>query len=1169
MRLKKVKLAGFKSFVDPTSIHFPSNLIGVVGPNGCGKSNIIDAVCWVMGESSAKQLRGAAMSDVIFNGSSSRKPVGRACVEIVFDNSDASFGGEYAKYSEIAIRREIGRDDGASDYFLNSANCRRRDIVDIFLGTGLGVDSYAIISQGTISQFIDAKPDELRRYLEEAAGISKYKERRRETEHRISNTRDNLNRLNDIKEEVDKQLRHLKYQANAANRYKTLKEEERLHKAQLHVLHWRLLNNEIARHNQSIHSEELKLEQKIGEQHSCDALFAQKREEQTAILDAFNAVQERYYQAGAHIARLEQQLSHHRERKEELAQELTQLDAVLTETSQHQINDQAQLESLTRERETLTLEHEKLRTLAETSSQELAQAEQAMRVLQERWDKFTEAAALNTQQVEVEQMRVKHLEQLQQEETSRLEKLRLELKEITAVTLAQEIKMVQERAQLLQQEQQILEQELEQKQQQIARQRQTNDDVASKLDNIRQQIQNLSGKCSSLQTLQQVALGKNDADLNAWLQTHQLDRKPRLLEVLQVVPGWEVAVETVLRGYLEAICVDDVSALAAVVKQMEHNNLVLLDRGEEIINGSTKAELLTHKITSAWPIHNLLFGIYAAENLADALQLRTQLEPHESIITKDGLWLGRTWLHLSPTADHKAGVLQRERELHELERLLKEKQAQGSEKEAELQRCQETLVSLEQEYHDLQEKLRAQVSAYGECQAELNAKQVQTDYIREQEERLTKAISASEMELRKMQENFATVQVILQEASKIRDRDLDERELLLAKRNEQQESLNKARENAARNRLVFDELKTRLEVLQTELGYLAQNLERNRERLQSLTEHRQGVARSLQDLDQPVLTAEKELQVELGKQLAIEKELNVAKCKVGEVDHELQSLEKRRVAAYNEIQESQQNLEQLRVVRQGLETRGQAYREQLAELGYDLNLVLPADLKVEELEQKISDLARRIERLGPINLAAIDEFTEQQKRKDYLEAQYQDLVTALSSLEGAIAKIDRDTKEKFQETFASVNEKFKNLFPKIFNGGTAGLELVGDNLLDSGVTIVAQPPGKRNSSIHLLSGGEKALTAIALVFAIFQLNPAPFCMLDEVDAPLDDLNIGRFCNLVKEMAGAVQLIFISHNKITLEMAEQLIGVTMQEAGVSRIVAVDIQDALKIAEKGNE
>lgn len=1166
MRLKKIKLAGFKSFVDPTTIHFPSSLMGVVGPNGCGKSNIIDAICWVMGESSAKQLRAEAMSDVIFNGSSSRKPVGRAAVEVVFDNSDASLGGEYAKYSELSIRREVSR-ESTSDYFFNNTSCRRRDIVDIFLGTGLGPSSYAIIEQGTISQFIDAKPDELRRYLEEAAGISRYKERRRETENRIGHTKENLNRLNDIREEVEKQLRHLKYQANAANRYKNLKTEERLTKSQLHILRLQALERELTEQNAVIKHGELQLEQKIGEQHSCEAQLAQGREEQTACLDVFNEVQGRYYQIGAKLARLEQQVRHHQERKEELVKELGQLDTLLAETSQHQATDQTQVQLLNNERDTLLSKYEKLRGLAETSQQELIAAEQNVQNFQKHWDEFTNAAALNVQQVEVEHTRIKHLEQLLQDETARLEKLRLELAGVSFDVVTQEIKTLQDELGRLEQEQRSLETTVENKQQQIITQRQQNDQLASELDEQRNKIQHLSGKYSSLQTLQQVALGKNDADLTNWLEEHNLKRQPRLIEVIKVNDGWEVAAETVLSGYLEALCVDDLSALSSAVKKMEHSNLTILDRdntSQSDINA--KAELLASKIESAWSIRDLLFGIYIAENLTQALQLRPQLEAHETIVTRDGIWLGRSWLHVVATADHKAGVLQRERELHELEQIIKVEQVSCSEKEAELQQQQVILGVIEKEYHELQEQLRTQVTSYSERQSQVHAKQIQVDYLREHETRLSHDMVLSEQELTKMRDNFNTTQIILQEASVLRDQDYKRRELLMQERVGLQECLDNAKKITEHNHAALHDLKTRLEVSQTQLEYLAQNLERNQQRLQSLTAHRQAVIQTLQDADTPITDIEKELETELGQQLAVENELNRAKQQVSEIEHTLHELEKKRTLLYDAAQEVQQHLEQLRVVRQGLETRVVAYKEQIAELGGDLNLVLPEGLIAENLEQSLADLARRIERLGPINLAAIDEFEQQQKRRDYLEAQFNDLMTALNTLEGAISKIDHDTKAKFKETFDNVNSKFQNLFPKIFNGGTASLELVGDDLLNAGATIFAQPPGKRNSSIHLLSGGEKALTAIALIFSIFQLNPAPFCMLDEVDAPLDDLNVGRFCNLVREIAETVQLIFISHNKLTLEMAQHLVGVTMQEPGVSRIVAVAIQEALNMVEK---
>lgn len=1172
MCLSKVKLSGFKSFVDPTTIYLKANLAAVVGPNGCGKSNVIDAVRWVMGESSAKQLRGDSMSDVIFNGSLNRKQVGQASVELTFDNSNAIIGGEYAKYNEISMRREVGR-DGISDYFLNNTHCRRRDIADIFLGTGLGSNGYAIISQGTISKFIEASNAELRNIFEEAAGISKYKERRRETENRINHTRENLARLNDIREELAKQLNNLRNQANKAERYKKLKQEERLQKVELNALRWQILNKKTLETAETIKQYETLLEEENTKLHLLEAKIATLREEQAIYGEAFNEVQTRYYKIGAEISRFEQQIQHDKEKRESLERELAKLDETLAETISHKNSDQEQIDAIKNTKLEIEEEIKKLREELHLAKEKLQIAEQIMAEWRNNWDAFNEETAKINQNVEVERMRGVHLEQLISTEKSRIEKVKGELTSFDFNKLENEIKIFEDRQFEIESRNQELHENLLLSQQDMLKRREQNEKLQSELDIARSKLQGLLGRYASLEALQQAALGKNDSDLVSWLTNNDFIKKPRLIHSVKAEKGWEIAVETVLGSYLEAVCLNGLNPLIQLMEKLPVGNLVFFDIDAKNSSlGSVAREkgvTLISKIKSQHDISILLRDIYVAENLAEALKLRSTLEPHESVITKDGIWLGVSWLRVNNGSNHKTGILQREQELEELQTNISSEQNYIVQKENELQDAQEKLKSLEINYHEIQTRLREFTVVFGETQGDLGAKRKHFDYLREREVILLEELKAHEAELLNGTEELEKNKVLYANLCEQKEEYNKKREILAAKHEEQQKNLTCAEQVVSEKKSAKEALKVKLELMENQLGYLKQNIERAEKRIFDFQEHKKTVADNLQSLESPDINLSELLENAIKERFTVESELELAKQKTSEVLYNLQNVEKERSKAQENINEQVAKLETVKLENKELQIKGDHHIEQITELGFILTEILPTipeDATAENSEEKLIHLGKKIESLGAINLAAIEEFEVEKKRKDYLDAQNQDLVTALETLESAIQKIDNDTKSRFKEVFDSVDNKFQEIFPKIFNGGKANLELTANDLLEAGVEIFAQPPGKKNSTIHLLSGGEKALTAIALIFAIFQLNPAPFCMLDEVDAPLDDANVLRFCNLVKEISQTVQLIFISHNKLTLEMADQLIGVTMQEPGVSRIVSVDIEQAIAMADQ---
>ncbi|MBI3773557.1 MAG: chromosome segregation protein SMC [Gammaproteobacteria bacterium] len=1168
MRLKKIKLAGFKSFVDPTTVPMPSNLVGVVGPNGCGKSNVIDAVRWVMGESSAKNLRGDSLADVIFNGSTGRKPVGQAIVELVFDNCEGKLGGEYASYAEISIKRQLSR-DGQSNYYLNGTKCRRRDITDIFLGTGLGPRSYAIIEQGMISRLIEAKPEDLRVFIEEAAGISKYKERRRETETRIKHTRENLDRINDLREELEKRINTLQRQAKTAERYKELKQEERLLKAQLLALRYQSLNTLVDERDKQIQSQETKLEAAIAELRRVEAVIENQREQQIEVNEKFNEIQGRYYALGSEIARLEQSIQHAKETRAQKERELAELERNWQEAMQHLESDQS---SILRLEEADLIHDEQLQTArnAETeSSAILAEAESAMHAWQSEWDEFNRQSSEQMRSAEVERARIQHLEQGLSQLSGRLARLEDELRGLSAGELDKEIEQLHlERAQI--EEQQVqLRFELEQQAEQITHERELVQTLNTELDAERSRMQSMQGRKSSLEALQQQALGKDQRAVGQWLDAQGLGNAKRLAQNLDVERGWERAVELVLGLHLEAVCVEGMQAVTAALGQLNQGAVTIFDvstPAKSAING-TLAQPLLGKVKSSRSLDSFLGGIYVAETLDEALALRSQLQIHESVVTRDGIWVGYDWLRAARGNDEKSGVLQREQELRELGQSLEELSARTGELQQQLESSRVRLRDLERNRDQLQVSLQQATQQLSRVESQLSARQERLQQYHNRKQRLEQELSELQQQRAQNEEHLAQSRARLDEALNLSEGYNQRREQLMQQRDELRDQLEQRRQRARQDRDTAHEIALKLQSIRTQLEGTRQRLERMQGQMVHLERRREELQSTLQGTENPIAEMVTQLEELLQQRLGVEEELLQARRAVEEIDHAMREAGDQRHQAEQKSQEIRTELEQMRMASQEFRVRRQTVLEQFAETGLNMEETFGQLLEganEPQWQEQVNEIGQKISRLGAINLAAIDEFKEQSERKGYLDAQYADLIEALTTLENAIRKIDKETRTRFKDTFDQVDKGFQTLFPRLFGGGHAYLEMTGEDLLDTGVTVMARPPGKRNSSIHLLSGGEKALTAVALVFSIFQLNPAPFCMLDEVDAPLDEANVGRFCKMVKEMSETVQFIFITHNKATMEMSEQLTGVTMHEPGVSRLVAVDVEEAVKLA-----
>ena len=1198
MRLTRVRIEGFKSFVDPTDLKLPSALVGIVGPNGCGKSNTIDAVRWVMGESSAKHLRGESMDDVIFTGSSSRKPVGKALVELVFDNADGSLGGEYAKYAEIAVRREVER-DGQSRYLLNNVRCRRRDIRDLFLGTGLGPRSYAIIEQGMISRLIEAKPEDLRVFLEEAAGISKYKERRRETETRIRHTRDNLDRLDDLREEVDKQLAHLKRQANTAERYRALKGDQHRLRGELLALRRREF---VARRDEAERAAaalDTELEGVVAELRAAEAAIEQAREQRREASDGFAARQQELYRVGTEVARLEQSIEHVRQSRSERSRELAETDRALDEARRHLEEDAARIAGIAAALDADAPAFDSLADVQRESAAELAAAEGQLVGWQAKRDALAGRRGEAEREAQVERSRIEQLERALGAARVRRERLASEAGTLDAEPSERAIEEGLEAEVEGGEDEARLEASLADGVERRAALAGRLEADGAALDAARSRRSELVGRLASLEALQQAALEPEGSAGQAWLERAGLAARERLGARLAVEPGWERAVEVALDGLLEAVTLDGSGALEAALADAPDAGVALvvdvdIDVGEvsnrdpgagpgDAAASAVSADVpdgavaLADVVRGPRALVDLLAGVHGVDSAADAVRLRAGLAPGRSLVTRDGLRVGAGWLRAAPGGEGD-GVLLRGAEIERLRESLEALDAEIVSGAARRDELASTLREHEARRETQQHAYNDAVRSLSEVRARLRTERARLEQVRARAGQLDAEREELDAALETDDEGLAAAAEARADALARLEAMADETAALGEEERGVRERVAAARARSDSDRDAGQELAIRVESMRSARAATEQNVARVQSRIAALAARRDELdALFAADDEDPVAALEASLEDELGARLAAEEALAVARAALDEVESRMGVHEGARARHDGAAQALRGRVQELRVGSQEVLVRLATVDEQIAEHDYD-PVALDAGLEASNAERaatgtgsdaatrakELEALEARVAKLGPINLAAIDEHAERLERKEYLDSQHGDVTEALGTLERAIAKIDRETRARFRETYEAVNEKFEGFFPRLFGGGEGRLELVGDDLLSTGVTVRAQPPGKRVTNIQLLSGGEKALTAVALVFAFFELNPSPFCMLDEVDAPLDDANVGRFCELVREMSERVQFIFITHNKVTMELAEQLLGVTMNEPGVSRLVAVDVHEAVELA-----
>jgi chromosome segregation protein len=1162
VRLATIKLAGFKSFVDPTTFHAPTNLTGIVGPNGCGKSNIIDGVRWVMGEASAKVLRGESMADVIFSGSSTRKPVGTATVELIFDNSDGRVGGQFAGYNEISVKRQVSR-DGVSLYYLNGTRCRRRDVRDLFLGTGLGSRSYSIIEQGMISEVVEARPEEIRGHLEEAAGISKYKERRRETERRIQHTRENLARLSDLREEVGKHLSRLKRQAAAANRYRKLQQEKRELESRLVTLRWKTLMADAETGKQDLARRETSLQEGVARQRSAEAALEKLHQEQGLASESFNEVQGELYAVGSEIARLEQSIQHERELQERQRAEFRETESALHDLEKHRVLDKAQVEDLTRSLAEVEPALQQARAAEEAALTEMGAAEQAVAAWQKEFEQHHRESTESNREADHARAGIEVLDQRLLQASRRIEALQREAAGIDVQALHKEIAALGQESEALAGKEQQGQQRLDDLRQELAGTQNGLREAEERYRAAERDLHTREGRLESLRAMQQAAL--EDKSAENWLAQQGLANAPRLARVIKVEEGWEAAVEVVLGHWLQSVMVAAGGRHGRDLSGLETTALALVeDRTGGI---EPRKDSLAARVQAPDAVIGWLNAVRTAASLDEAWSGREGLGDGESRVTPAGEWVGAGWVRVARGQGDQHNMLARERAITRLEVEVRELSGESATLAASIEQTRASAASLDGRVQEQQAQVNAVHRKKNEVAGQLESRQSSVRLLEERQ----RVVTAESAELKQqVQDDQSAVRKARGGLEKLLARMTglkDQRDRLESGRGELMTRRDSARNRLGAARDERHELALKAESRRASLDSLRQSLERMDTQLSLLQQRYINLSEQLARAAAPEDLHRDEMDGLLKRRVDTEQRLGAARARLQGLENDYRERDAERQRAIQASDEIRQDLERARLHQQELQLNARTLQRQVEELGGDVNELaasLPEDTAPGDWETDLERLRENIARLEPVNLAAIQEFEEEQKRKDYLDAQNADLCDALATLENAIAKIDRTTRTRFKETFERVNKGVQELFPRLFGGGHAYLELTGEDLLTTGVTIMAQPPGKRITSLHLLSGGEKALTAVAFVFSIFRLNPAPFCLLDEVDAPLDDANVVRFSSLVREMSEAVQFIVVTHNKITMEMAHQMSGVTMREPGVSRLVQVDINEAAALA-----
>lgn len=1140
MRLTSIQMSGFKSFVEPTRVIFDLPLTGVVGPNGCGKSNIIDAVRWVLGES-ARNIRGETLDDIIFDGSDARKRLDQASIEAVIDNSLGRIGGEYANFSEIRIRREVSREaEHQSRYYINGTHVRRKDVADLFQGTGLGRGNYAIIAQGMVQGLIEAKPDETRKYIEEAAGISLYRERRRETENRIRRTEENLSRLQDILKEHEQRLRHLKQQKGQASKLETLQQEHRERENEWVSLQLREQRKILQNREEEYAGVEKK---RIEEENKLEVLnesFEKKRKECDLNRRSTDEAMALHQQLLAEAGSLDQRIRMQRDRREQATQEIERLDTEIKELEESGKRIQEDLQRLQQEHDR---NRQKLSGIqADREKAETLKAEQAkaLHLCQEQSDTTRDRLS------SVREERTKEQAQLQQYENE-LQHLR----EAGGAAEGSEDPRtaLQNKCESARVAWQQCKDQLEENWNQIQKVRlelKRHEETLATAHGSKTQAQ---GRLASLETLQQAGL-TGDSEAHAKTLQDMRLQGDRLMDQIEVESGWEFAVETVLSENLGAFCVNGLPEAVAEMRVPGTSPLMLLDR---LSSGGQESDRmsLASRVKSPFSLGSQLGSVLAAETLEQAYAVRDSLLPHQSVITQSGVWLGPDWMRFPAAEGQAEGALERKREIDALGEKLKQLESESREIEQRKQAADKELRQREEQRSTLQVECDQAFEAFASSKAHLEGLENQAQRL----EQLQQNIRQSQSRLQQCERQIESLEQNRTRAEAAR---ADAEETL----RESDEKLRQQSEDCNQLQLEVNTAQLKIETCQQQLSREQNMLQRHRTRRDQLS---QGLAAVQEDE-----SLEQQLKDKREKEQEAKEHLHKERTASDQLNSELSELDRKRWESSQKSTELGKDLHDKDLRRQEIQSACEQLLGRLREQEREPEQILatlPEDAGVEQWEEKVSKVLRRLERMPPVNMAAAREYDELLEQKNQEEERMNDVQKALEKLNHAMAQIDRETRERFRRTFSQVNENLKQMFPRIIGeGGEANLVMTEQNLLTTGIEVRARPPGKRYRNMHMLSGGEQAMVAVSLVLSLFMLNPAPFCILDEVDAPLSDDNLLRFCQILNEMSEQVQFIIVTHNKITMEHVDQLIGVTMNEPGVSRLVSVNVAQAMEMVEQ---
>ncbi|MEY3878808.1 MAG: Chromosome partition protein Smc [Pseudomonadota bacterium] len=1162
MRLIQLKLAGFKSFVDPTTIQLQGQRVGIVGPNGCGKSNIMESVKWVLGESSAKEMRSENMDSVIFNGSENRKPISRASVELIFDNSLGKAPTEWSQYAEISVKRVIEREKG-STYYINNLAVRRKDIADLFLGTGLGGRGYAIIGQNTISQIIEAKPEELRSYLEEAAGVSKYKERRRETEFRLRDTRENLSRIQDVLNEIIQQIAKLESQAVIATKYNELTEKHKFHQAQVWVLKKRDASIVWKKNQFQVEKLVNELEQQTAALRKIEAEVENLRQAHIDASDEINKNQASFYEINAEVSNIENNIRNQNELLERSKKELIEIETNLTKNADDQLKFAKDIEEA-------EIEKVALSELYKTKEENFNSLKSSIQLVEatyldstEQFNQIANQFQSTQEKINLEKATIDFIHKTEEEINTRITFLN---NEINNIDLTGQSLLEEKESDLA--DKRLHVEKIEAK---IDENKSLATDLEEEIDALRQhqieiqkELSQIEGEIKTLAQIQDDAQGNES--LKSWTSQHNINTSNRLWEKLKIKTDWVTAIESALGGKLNAVL-----AQYETISHRPPASMVLAN-----LNASHAYKPKNNKLNSALDVIEIsdpllmnllsewLSNCYIIPKGESYKNFIGNLEQGEFLVNQQGDIFTKNSVSFYGKDASLNGILLRQERLKALQEKFPSIDRNSKDISNKLSEAELQLNDYEEQADSYSEELKEALNDFHQTEIEVEKTQQSIAYANEKHSSITNEQNELKTKLTQIQIDKTTKSSLIHNLENDAHRLLEQKTLSEDIKKRHELEYESARKHVNEAEIQLQESHFNLKIIGNKINEL-------NNRINLLTEDNNAL-NNKKDLVKTSINTEsiEALKLSLREKITVkderEKILIASRDNLAQKETDLRESEQKRLQTEQAVHPIRDKLEQSRLNERESKLLFEQFQNEIIESQLDegvLSESITEKTTVKEVQELCNKLQEEINLLGPVNLAAIHELTSEKERKGYLDSQVEDLTSASNTLEDAIRRIDKETRDRLIATFNEVNKNFTEFFKVLFNGGQAQLELLGEEILDTGIQVTAQPPGKKNTTISQLSGGEKALTATALVFALFKLNPAPFCLMDEVDAPLDDSNTLRFTNMVTEMSKNTQFLYVSHNKIAMEMAQQLIGVTMQESGVSRIVEVSLEEVEKM------